>query len=311
MRNLVHLLRSFAVCSAIAAVGAAHAQFGSYELLLVADQGTRSVHRFDPVTGAYFGSFGGGGRLHGALDVAADRASGQALVHEGGGRIIRFNYSTGLYTGQWQAPSDTVAFVGAQGGDFLAVTPRRVIRFNLFGVEIQRFEMPAGNDARGADVAADGAGGVLVVGMTNATTWGFDYATGATLWNQGWNLNRVKYSGNRGVNLYLSWIESNLASRSGISAVESATRTSVTPDIRQPSWGHGSWTYFTGRDATNLTRGVVGVYDFDTGLLRGTFGQHVLVDPRGTSTVLVPEPGTLLALGAGALALLARRRRRR
>lgn len=280
----------------------------SYELLMVADQGTRSVHRFDPVSGAYFGAFGAG-RLTGALDVAASKSLGQALVHEGDGRIIRFNYSTGLYLGQWQAPTDTVAFVGTQSGDFLAVQPGRVTRYNAFGNVLMQFNMPAGVTARGADISANGGAGVLVVGATDGTTHFFDNGSGALLSSRFWFLERVAFSSNRGVNIWDAFLESDLTIGTSITYSNYAIRTAVTPDINQPSWGHGSWTYFAGRDTNNLARGVVGIYDWDTGLIRGSFGQNVLVNPRGTATVIAPEPASLLALGAG-LALIARRRRR-
>lgn len=294
----------------IAALAGAVASYAdSYELLMVADQGTRSVHRFDPVSGAYFGAFGTG-RLTGALDVAASKSLGQALVHEGGGRIIRFNYSTGLYLGQWQAPADTVAFVGTQSGEFLAIRPEGITRYNAFGNVLMQFNMPSGITARGADISANGGAGTLVVGATDGTTHFFDNGSGALLDSRFWYLERVAFSSNRGVNLFGSYIESDLTFGTSITYSTYALRTPVTPDINQPSWGHGSWTYFAGRDANNLARGVVGIYDWGTGLIRGSFGQNVLVSPRGTATVIAPEPASLLALGAG-IALLARRRRNR
>jgi len=54
--------------------------------------------------------------------------------------------------------------------------------------------------------------------------------------------------------------------------------------------------------------GTITYYDNMTSI-RGQFGGGVLRDPVFMETVLAPEPGTMLALGAGLAAILRRRRK--
>lgn len=77
---------------ALGLMASAHA---SFELVLVADAGSKKIHRFDGISGAYLGNFGVvGGIRGGATSIVADLNTGSCFINEGAG-INQYNYSTG------------------------------------------------------------------------------------------------------------------------------------------------------------------------------------------------------------------------
>lgn len=75
-------------------------------------------------------------------------------------------------------------------------------------------------------------------------------------------------------------------------------------------FAHGENFYVAGRNSAN-TSGLVALSNtrfFGTSLR--TFGTGILQNPTSVAVVIAPEPGTMLALGFGAAALLRRRNRR-
>lgn len=89
------MLRFAAVASALIAL------FSSAKTLLRLSDGHgcwhESIHRFDGVTGAYFGSFGQG-MLNLPESFAIDRTTGRAFVYEASIGLTRvFNYNTGAH----------------------------------------------------------------------------------------------------------------------------------------------------------------------------------------------------------------------
>ncbi|MCE9557449.1 MAG: hypothetical protein K8R88_00715, partial [Armatimonadetes bacterium] len=78
-----------------ALVGVAQLSLASYELALVADFWGKKIDRYDPVSGAYLGSFGGNFLVN-PSDVSVDQTNGLAYVaDQGDSRMSVFNYSTG------------------------------------------------------------------------------------------------------------------------------------------------------------------------------------------------------------------------
>jgi len=88
MKNLTTL------CLAIVASAFSHA---SYELMLVSDPVEGVIHRLDPVSGAYLGSFGKG-FITDVRSVAVNPANGLAYVYDAlQNKVLSFEYSSGLY----------------------------------------------------------------------------------------------------------------------------------------------------------------------------------------------------------------------
>jgi len=308
----------------VVAFGAATLAHGqtSYELLLVADQGTKSVQRFDPMTGRSLGQFGNG-ILNGALDIGVNQSTGEVHVHEGGGRILKFDYSTGLYRGRWDVMGNAIGFHRTQGGSFLAWSTNVVALYNSNGTFDRSFTMAAGVNIRGADIAANGGNGLLLVGTRNAAdsphTRGYDLANNTNSLNQFWIMDRATYRSNIGVNTFeisgSRYIERDVSSGSFLDFRGQLNVTTIASRLGQPAWGHVypgtlGLAYVPARNAAN-TAGLIIRYDSDYGILRGTFGEGVLNDPRGSAIVLAPEPGTMIALGLGLAGIVARRRRKR
>lgn len=296
----------------------------SYELLFVADRGTQSVHRFDPMTGTHLGEIGKG-FLSDARDVTVDASRGEINVFEGNGRIVRFDYSTGLYKGGWNVMPNAAGFHRAQNGEYLAWSATMLTRYSAAGVSLASYAAAAGFNIRGADVAANGGAGFLYIGMrdpansSNRSTMRWNLANGSNDLNQLWFADRLNFRSNLALNTYESfgdrWIELDISSSAGLSFTNPVNLTTTALRLGQPSWGHSypgtrGIGYVPARNAAN-TGGLVIRYDADTGTLRGTFGEGRLQDPVGSATVLAPEPGTMIALGLGLAGLVAKRRRRK
>lgn len=100
-----------AVLGITLALGASAA--ASFELVMVADRATRSIHRFDGVSGLYLGAFGNG-YVQNPMSMALDQSNNRVFVAEptdsGTGsafttvRVWSFNYNTGEYLNSFTTP---------------------------------------------------------------------------------------------------------------------------------------------------------------------------------------------------------------
>lgn len=110
----------------------------SYDLLLVPDEGTNSVHRFDGTSGAYLGEFGKG-RLSFPQSVAVDPSTGRAYVTSFFTNSIQvYNYSTGLFLNEFTVPGNprSIAF---SGGNLLISGDGFARRYTTSGSSLTTF----------------------------------------------------------------------------------------------------------------------------------------------------------------------------
>lgn len=68
----------------------------SFDLALVSDSGTDSIQRFDPISGTYLGSFGGG-ILVDPKGVVVNQAQNRAFVLDAAARVSIWDYNTGEF----------------------------------------------------------------------------------------------------------------------------------------------------------------------------------------------------------------------
>jgi|GEM_PF-1352170 len=308
--------------------------FGSFELLMQIDRdvsGAPAIRRFDPVSGAYLGAFGQGYLANptamvfrnGVLHVLDNRGTGA-----GAGRVLRFN----PYTGEplsMVALSTTWGKVGIASG--LDLTPNGnylVSDSQVSGNSTYVNEYLADGSYLFGRVWASSAGGITrgialnsasnkIYSARGAFVDVFDSTTGST--------SAVQSIAAPGAALFVSII-GNYLYYSADALTEQVYRALIKSDGTLDAFsaidpspvassntlgvghGHSPFAYATQRN-------FAGTWSFSrfnsvTGDSLGSFGSGVMISPWGNIEVIAaPEPGTMLALGAG-LAVLLRNSRR-
>lgn len=304
------------------------AAFASFELVMVADRGTKSVHRFDGTTGLYMGQFGNG-YLQNPMSIALDQANNRVFVLDqvgtgsgGSGAAVRiwsFNYNTGEYLNNFSSPPG-----------FAYVQPQIAYRNSSVWI---------GHDGRFVDLLSDSGNSLGSVGWTGASNpKGLAVDSVGNLWavegNQmyrrtsggsqtAFTMNgpvgnsstpgqrQLAISGTRalavGAISFSTFDTSSLSASNPANAMTSTTVTSYL-QLNGAGFGHGNIAYITGVNGSG-TNGSISRILYNENLVLQTFGSGVLVEPRSMAVVVAPEPGSMIALGLGLAAILRRRRR--
>lgn len=320
------MLRWLAAASALCVL--AVPSFASYELGLMM-QGTK-VHRYDPISGAYFGSFD---LLAGGVGMTAYRSTGLAYVL-GGTSISRYDYSTGVSRGRFSIPSGAQSIREGMNDDELLIG---------YADRVERRSAATGS-LLGAPISVGPGGG------------GYDHSQGAiALRSQGryfivandpgsddFLIEIDETSSILGINMYIGpWSSSVSTLYGGDSDGDAFTllsrnnwdnwNTSVSefttaPGVPGVTVGYDATLYLNTRPAS-VQYGHEGALTFlvnPTGqwqMLRSYPESLSAAPPRtlsfldgaqnvqGYTLLVAPEPATLTGLSLGALALLRRRRR--
>ncbi len=287
--------------------GVSHA---SFELVLVADNGTstnatRKIHRFDADSGVYLGSFGSFGTNISGTHV--NKATNSLFVNDGT-ILSEWDYNTGAFKGTY-----AINF-----GTQFAVRPdqQRVAAF-IGGANLLTYTFPTpsglGSTAfvSGAQyragfwtdnseiVAFDGNSRVFrrIAMNANADLGTATAASAAFVSNTFGQIAR-----NAGTNDLL------MAAGTELKVINTQTfsiNTLGSPIGTTVAIASGHEGYFL---ASTGASALVTRYDRFRNF-RGQYGSGILTSPVSMQTVLAPEPGTMIALGAGALALLRRRKK--
>lgn len=312
----------------ILAVGAAHA-VASFDLSLIPQASSGRVNRHDPSNGVGLGSFS----APGATNVTLDQAGGRVFVSSGTSTNLRsYNYSTGeflnthamgLIPGQfsYNSAQNSIFMVTATGGIIQRVNLATGTVTSISGASgvTWRSVMTAGNVATfmGTDASAR-----VVMQSFDATTLGStDFLNTAAVALPGTRMGKGLLTV-RGAGLFYAFAFINALS--GISFVSGdATDTgfvtnvttlelngfgnAVTPSAMA---GHNGF-YFLGHDSASTTTMRVNGYAYNRDLVSvSTATGYSFSDSNfGAANIVAPEPASMIALGAGALALVRRRRK--
>lgn len=293
----------------------------SFEMLLVADNGanttpTRRIHRFDPDSGVYLGAFGNFSSDIRCMEIRQSRNEAYVIA---GTTLYVFDYNTGALKkdfGGWAFTDiafsqDDSTFYALNGTSSIYKTTTAAMDAGSF------FPSMWLNDASAIMTSvAVTLGNQVMTGQTRSGqpyVYSYDaISPGAglpsTAFNPGVTLGAAANINGGGSLQALSFFGIGYAYRYTSSGLGSTFYyTSQIGTATAVSAAH-SGMYLTGIDAVTPTQGLITKFA-DSGAEMQSFGGSVLRKPVAMASVLAPEPGTMIALGAGILALLRRRKR--
>lgn len=284
--------------------------------MLIGDAANAEIDRYDPVTGTYLGSFGRGYLSGPVYSMALDQANGIVYASDYNvGRIVKFNYSTGLYLGSTSLPATAGYFISR-------LSNGQLLRSDYGFVNTQRI------NPDGALVQTINTNGIYVEGHAqtgDGRIWFLNGSSGApmqlysttlgsssislsytsttrpipnSLSAYGNQLAAIDYSGETGRQLY-SFTTSGAGVQSASSIVIGGSGFTGTGT----AIGHGNVVYGL---VTNGGQAIVHRW-IPGNNYTSAFNLTNTTNGFGMALVVAPEPGTMIALGAG-LAVLARKR---
>ena len=300
------------------------AALASFEMLLVADNGanttaTRRIHRFDPDTGVYLGAFGNFSTDIKSMTIR--QARNEAIV-TAGANIFVFDYNTGALKQDFSSTTFTDIAFSQDDNYFFGVTGGSVIWRTT----------TAAMDAGSFSISAFVSEGATVQITSIATTSAGLLITGQ---NRGGSPFEYSYNGVSGgvgtlSTTYTAGVTFGAAENlPGGGAIQAYSFGGVGRAVRYSSGGFSGGANFAasgigtatavaaahtggfivGIDAVTPTQGLITRFT-SPGAEMQSFGGSVLRKPVAMASVLAPEPGTMIALGAGVVALLRRRKSR-
>jgi hypothetical protein len=304
---------------------AATSAFASFELVMVGDSTTGKVHRFDGISGSYLGAFGEG-EVTSTSEIAAHVGSDTCFIRNStSGLIYRYNYNTGEFMGATPGVSGAY-FSILSDGTFLTVSTTLMRRYNQSGTLLETFLPPTGGAfIQDRGFAAQLSNGRIIAHATNsAGTKGFtSYVLGIAFagpftgyTSSGNNVGGISasglsiaFKGNFGTDLSSSWTFNAAGNLTG--NADNSSLPLVLSSATDTAFGHANRYFVSGINPANAAQGIVARVDgISGGGNRGTFGTSILKTPVSITTVVAPEPGTMLALSAG-IGLLVRKRRQK
>jgi len=273
--------------------------FGSYELLCVTDYNNHVVRRFDGVTGASLGSFGGPGRMLNPTGIALDATTGLAYVANSTSKVIQvWNYSTGVLQRQFEVSSNVTQVTRLSSGDLMMATNSGLHVYSTDGAFVTTF---ASGLINGAVEAPDGSiwygvsGGGTQIYRTNFGAGPASISLGAYL-----PFRQMAVVGDQVV------LGAGTASNDAVYAVNWSTYSITSSGLTSPAYGVAkghSGNYYLAQSNSIIAGNTafLGTHSAPFGVVPGGF--YFSMD-----SVVAPEPGTLLAVGLGLLVSVRRRK---
>jgi len=289
----------------------------SFDLALISDSGTDSIHRFDPITGTYLGNFGSG-ILVDPKGVAVNQAQNKAFVLDSASRVTVWNYNTGEFIDSFNV-GGTAGYMNMNGDGTLNITlTDRVRRINQSGALVQNYIRSGALTIQQGFLANDGRFYMSTESGGNYSLEQFT-SSGTFVNNSSWAGTRMMNIGTATIgtflyntfnaydsfgNLYCEYDYLNF----GPNNISYATNSTLASPAGI-ALGHAGMTYVVGKVRATPTQGAVMRFDRTTGTFGTIFGQNTIQTPTGIATVIAPEPVSMASLGLGLIALLARRRK--
>jgi DNA-binding beta-propeller fold protein YncE len=289
--------------------------FASFELSLVTESGSNAIRRLDPENRVVLGSFGAN-NLNGPSALAVDQATGTVYVvnsYFGSGisRITALNYSTGAFINEWTLNANfqitSIAFrpgfglyVPVNNGIRLYQTDG-TIRATFAGDGLTRISSVSYSQVYNEVYAhdADGFTRYYNGATTSGTVSGFANANGL--------VNQVGFSAVNGLTSFGGNANTNDLVRFDHFSLSTATIAS-TPGFRitAVNAAHGNRMYAAG--GTGSSESYITTFDQQGSQVSERWTVPGGTGIRSMATVVAPEPGTMIALSAGILALLRRKK---
>lgn len=314
-----------ALCAGLSLTSAARA---SFELVMVADYGTKSIHRFDGSTGVYLGSFGGG-FLISPDSLAIDSETGIAYVGDSAlSRVRGFNYNTGVLVSDFTYSSAGIFQTMGRGTDGSLYLGYNVGGYNRFplgssvGITVNIQNINGGNASGMGSVAHRSGRQILATYKSDATpNAALQISTGSGLVAYksaeitnigGWGArSQLAMQGDRGIWMSSNRTLQNFTTNATGSSIAFGTSYALTDylvnTVNGVGFGHGDAVYVAGRNSGN-TSGVIGRYVYGNSTQLSSFGSGILQTPGMVQVVVAPEPGSMIALGLGLAGIVGRRR---
>jgi len=302
-------MKRIAVLCSLAFAATVHA---SFDLMMVADS-NNVIHRLDPTTGAYLGSFAGISGYTSTFMAAS--LSQKKLFTMGGGLLNSYDYSSGVYVAGYGVPTGGGGLAFAPDGKTLYVgSSNSIWKFDVT-TGLYTSQLVAGLTSAVTSLTCDPNGNVFATDTSNnlisyspagtqmssisgilpgvtqsayvAAQGGFSKAVAYTA--NGSNYGYSLVSGTNILNVS-TWNYSNMSQYWGATTAHSGG-------------------YMLGKDSASSALRVTAMVPaaFYSG---SSFTYSNITSAKAMTIVLAPEPSSMAVMGLGALALLRRRRSR-
>lgn len=296
----------------------------SFELVLAACQSDGKVYRFDGTTGAYLGNFGPSNAS--TWSVVADQPRNLAYLSSLG-RIMKYNYNTGELVGSinYFMGSDLWGAINSAGTEYYAPKFGGVDFINTSTGAVSTLAI---SNFQARSVTTIGTNLIMVFGVQSGQILANTYNTTTKTLVDSAQLGAGSFALQSAIVGGTNTVAVHVVDGDGITEVSRVGFNSgglITGTATQPIA-----TYYTllGEGGWGMARAHSGVWTIgssvsgsvtDPQLRRYVLGSSLVEESRydltqkkvftSLATVLAPEPGTMLALGAGVLAMLRRRKR--
>jgi len=306
-------LRLLALCGLTQFAVFAHA---TYDLILAVDAANDRIDRIDGTTGASLGSFGTGFFTDPSA-VVANPATGRAYVYDAFREEISvFNYSTGVFL---QSVSTVPYRTGAGPYGTLSLGKNNEVLFaNYFGAGrrfsadlglLGTYDLPSGQiGTSGASLAGDGF--VYSSVYASRQILKYNYAGGAHVAASvavpgGSILRDLDFQGVNGIVVDNAGQVYRIITGAVPSTSLIVDLSSTMTEVWGARFGHGNLAYVSGIRKSDSKK-IIRKLNFNNGSSYGDIELSGTI--RGIEVIAAPEPGSMIALGLGTVALLRRRK---
>lgn len=319
----------------LAAMSVAATSNASFDMMYIPDTSGTSVHRYDPVNRVYLGAINSSGRL-----ASGTSSTSRLALSEAGGSPYFVNGSTG----EFQTSTTNAGALGmlfrASGTELLTTSGTSLRRYDATSGAVINSQSVVGTMSFAQAFAEIGSGRIAVLGytasglavQTYSGTLGYLSETvvvSATNVAASSAVSSMAYVTLGGVNhlVFTYRNSSNQVTLARVSMSGGITPGSVSSDtltgystttantITSVMAGHGGSFFVVGLGTTTTTSRIKQFYIAGGGLNTiQDYTTTAFVAPSGNywmgSNIVAPEPGTMLALGAGLAAIMRKRRKK-